>query len=331
MTAAPDTAPVVEEPIETDLPIIDAHHHLWPKDNWLQYDAQDYRRDIASGHNVIASVFAECRASYDLEADPALQAVGETRYVVADTAQPKSVSPRLAAGIVGWADLRRPSDAARTLDAHLEAGKGRFRGVRHNVLWHTQEAMVGQRQFPRHLLMDEEFRRGMAEVGKRGLTYDVWMFSEQLPELASAAAALPDLRIILDHCGGPVTPTTTEAARAEVFAQWRSVLPEVARRPNVAIKLGGLGMPQFGFAFSRRNPKPTSLELAEAWRPYIEFAIETFGTERCMFESNFPVDRGSGSYLQIWNAFKHITRSMSPAEKARLYGGTAQEIYRLEL
>jgi predicted TIM-barrel fold metal-dependent hydrolase len=320
--------------IDPDLPIVDAHHHLWPADSWRQYSAADFQRDIRSGHNVRATVFAECRANYDwANPDQAMIPVSEVAYIVSDSPtrlKDKKGEAYIGAGIVGWADLRLPpSDVGRTLDAEIAAGEGRFRGVRHNVVWHTHEDIVGPRQFPQQLLLDAGFRAGLHEVARRDLSYDVWMFHHQLPELAATAKALPELTIILDHLGGPVSPVATADARAEVFTNWRKTLKQVAEQPNVMLKIGGLGMPSFGFGVSHARPRPDTAAVAEMWRPYVEYAIETFGTKRCMFESNFPVDRASLDYRSIWNVYKTITSALSSSEKLDLYHDNAMKIYRL--
>ena len=330
-----DTVPGPEI-VEPELPIIDAHHHLWPVDSWRQYSVADFAHDIRTGHNVRATVFAECRANYDWTTpDAAMIPVGEVEYLIADspTRPPGSANPPyVAAGIVGWADLRSaPRDVARTLEAELAAGEGRFRGVRHNAVWHPNEDIVGPRQFPPHLLLDKGFRAGLQEVAARGLSYDVWMFSHQLPDIADLAGEFPHLTIILDHLGGPVSPIARPEARAAVFALWRKNLKQVAALPNVMLKLGGIGMPAFGFGFSHRQPRPGIPEAAELWRPYFETAIETFGVQRCMFESNFPVDRASLDYRSIWNVYKTITKGYSASEKQALYHDNAARIYRLTL
>ena len=333
--AAPAHSPAsTAEVIEPDLPIVDAHHHLWPPGSWRQYSASDLHRDIGSGHNIRATVFAECRANYDWEnPDRAMVPVTEVEYIVSDSPT-RSIDAKkeayIGAGIVGWADLRLPpADVGRTLEAEIAAGDGRFRGVRHNVVWHQHEDIVGPRQFPPQLLLDAGFRAGLREVARRNLSYDVWMFHHQLPELAATARALPELTIILDHLGGPVSPLATAAARAEVFENWRKTLKQVAELPNVMLKIGGLGMPAFGFGVSHTRPRPDTAAVAAMWRPYVEYAIETFGSKRCMFESNFPVDRASLDYRSIWNAYKTITAALSPSEKLDLYYNNATKIYRL--
>jgi predicted TIM-barrel fold metal-dependent hydrolase len=117
--------------------------------------------------------------------------------------------------------------------------------------------------------------------------------------------------------------------RSEVFADWRRAIRQLATCPNVTVKLGGLAMLVAGFAFHERPIPPSSQELAEAWRPYMDACIEDFGASRCMFESNFPVDKAMCSYPVLWNAFKRIAADASPAEKALLFHDVAARVYRL--
>jgi predicted TIM-barrel fold metal-dependent hydrolase len=322
-----------EQALEPELPIIDAHHHIWPEGSPVgDYGVGDFRAEVATGHKVVATVFAECMA-YDAEGgDEALRPVRETEWVVRSCPRPTSPGrPFIAAGIVGWADLRQPSLAARTLEAHVEAGQGRFSGVRHHAVWHEHEEIIGPRKYPRHLLLDPTFRQGLKEVAARALTYDVWMFSDQLPELAATADAFPGLAIILDHMGGPVTPVAGPEARREVFDRWRVGLAEVARRPNVHLKVGGMGMHWFGFAYEQLPSRPTGEVLAELWRPYFDVALEAFGPQRCMAETNFPPDKHGYSYVANLNALKILSGGYSAAERANLFFGTAQRVYRVKL
>lgn len=319
-----------EEIIDPDLPIVDAHHHLWPSGYWIPYDRSALETDLDRGHRITATVFVECMTSFSDDADPALRPVGETRFVVDNTSVDNTGGRRLAAGIVAWADLMQPAEAARTLDAHLEAGNGRLRGVRFNVVWHdvhSAAAHAGRVTTP-HMLLDVRYRAGLREVARRNLTYDVWLYHPQLHELAETVDEVPDLTFVLDHLGGPVPEQATPASRADVFDEWRRGLAEVARRPNVVLKVGGVGMPIYGFGF-QDGERPDSDALAAAWRPYVEVAIETFGPERCMFESNFPVDKQSFSYDSLWNAFKRLTSGYSADERTALFSGTASRVYRL--
>jgi L-fuconolactonase len=316
-----------ESVLDPDLPIVDAHHHLWPSGYRIPYDLAAMTADLGRGHNIVATVFVECMTSFRTDGDDALKPVGETDFVVQATKE-----STVASGIVGWADLMRPRDVGRTLDGHIEAGCGRFRGVRFNVVWHeahSSTAHAGRATVPQ-MLLDENYRAGLREVARRGLTYDVWLYHPQLGELADTLDALPDLSFIVNHLGGPVPDEATPASRAAVFEHWQRGLVDIAQRPNVVLKVGGVGMPIYGFGFTDAA-RPTSPELAAAWRPYVEAAIDALGTDRCMFESNFPVDKQSFSYDSLWNAYKLLTAGYSQDERSMLFAGTAARVYRLNI
>jgi predicted TIM-barrel fold metal-dependent hydrolase len=319
-----------EEVLDSDLPIVDPHHHLWPPGYRIPYDLAALEADFRRGHNVEATVFMECMTSFRPDGDEALRPVGETEFVVGAAGPRTSAGTDVAAGIVGWADLMKPDEAARTLDGHVEAGGDRFRGVRFNVVWHDRHSSTAHAGRPTeaHMLLDGRFRAGLREVARRGLTYDVWLYHPQLAELAATLDAVPELTFIVNHLGGPVPDEATPEARAEIFGDWQRNLNDVARRPNVVLKIGGMGMPVYGFGYDVTG-RPGSTALANAWRPSVEAAIEAFGAERCMFESNFPVDKQSFSYDSLWNAFKMLTTGCSPQERAMLFAGTARRVYRL--
>jgi predicted TIM-barrel fold metal-dependent hydrolase len=319
-----------EDVLDPELPIVDPHHHLWPTGYRIPYDSAALHADLARGHNVEATVFVECMTSFRPDGDEALRPVGETEFVLRDcpTVAPGDATG-VAAGIVGWADLTRPDDVGRTLDGHLEAGQERFKGVRFNVVWHERHAHHAGREVPRHFLLDDDYRRGLREVERRGLTYDVWLFHAQLPELADTIGAFPDLTFVVNHLGGPVPEEQTPESRAAIFDEWRRNLADIAQRPNAVLKVGGVGMPVYGFGLDKPT-RPRSTELADAWKPSVETAIELFGPDRCMFESNFPVDKQSFSYDALWNAFKLLSAGYSPDERALLFSGTARRVYRLD-
>jgi predicted TIM-barrel fold metal-dependent hydrolase len=149
--------------------------------------------------------------------------------------------------------------------------------------------------------------------------------------LTDLARAFPNSKIVLDHVGGPLAIRGYASKRDEVFASWVPSIKALARCPNVYVKLGGLGMRIGGFGFHEQPDPPSSELLATAWRPYIETCIEAFGASRAMFESNFPVDKGSYSYPVFWNACKRLAKSASDSEKADLFAGTAARFYRLDL
>jgi len=321
-------ARTTEAPIDPDLPIVDPHHHLWTHVE-PPYLLDELRADTGSGHNVVATVFVECGWSWDrTAADPVMIPVPEVA-AVAELARRSDTTPgaRIAA-IVGHADLRHGAAAGRALDALAEAGDGRFVGIRHATAWDADPAIPNHRTDPAPGLMDDPtFRAGFAEVARRGLTYDNWLYHPQIPELTRLARDFPDTRIVCDHLGGPLGVRSYAGRRDEVHAGTRASLAELARCENVVVKLGGIGMSVLGDGWYRRDAPPSSEELAAAWGPLVRFCIDTFGPDRCMFESNFPVDRESCSYVVLWNAFKRMAAGVSPDERAALFAGTARHVY----
>jgi predicted TIM-barrel fold metal-dependent hydrolase len=316
-----------EDVLEPALPIVDAHHHFYDRPGW-RYLMDEYVADTRSGHAVRASVYMQALTRYRASGPEELKPVGETEYVAEVTA---TADPQVAAGIVGFADLRLGDAARDVLEAHLEAGRGRFRGVRHLTTWDADASLANPlTAAPKGLLLDSSFRAGLAQLAPLGLTYDAWLFFPQLPELIDTARASPDTTIVVDHCGGIVRIGAYEDRRDEVFERWSASMRELARLPNVHVKLGGLGMRINGFAFDKGETPPSSQVLAQTWKPWIETCIEAFGADRCMFESNFPVDKGSYSYVIGWNAFKRLTAGCSAGERQALFEGTATRVYRLD-
>ena len=235
---------------------------------------------------------------------------------------------RLCEGIIGYADLLLGDDVQPVLEALIAAGNGRFRGIRYGATWDSGSAGYGRTFAPPHLMLDAKFRRGFARLGPLGLSFDAWLFYPQLPDLIDLLQAFPDTEVILDHAGG-ILGIPPHIQRDEVFSIWRSHIRRLARFPNLSVKIGGFGMLYCGWDFHVRDIPPSSAELSSAWRPYVETCIEAFGSERCMFESNFPVDKQSCGYGVLWNAFKRVTQGCSTAQKAALYHDTAARVYRL--
>jgi L-fuconolactonase len=298
---------------------------------------KEFLADIATGHNIRASVFVQCDAMYRADGERDLAPVGETEFVNGVAAMSASGgygSTRICAGIVGFAELRLGEQVDAVLEAHLRAGGDRFKGIRGRSVWDRDPTIKGSSQdFPEGLLLDAGFRRGYARLSRYGLSFDAWLFHPQIPELADLAGKFPDTQVVLDHVGAPLAIGAYAGKGDEVFSDWRRNMTELARRPNVSVKLGGLAMHLFGFDLdvAHRAIPASSEELATLWRPYIETCIEIFGADRCMFESNFPVDKRGVSYAVIWNAFKRLASGCSAAEKAALFKDTACRVYRLTL
>jgi predicted TIM-barrel fold metal-dependent hydrolase len=317
-----------ETAIDPLLPIVDAHHHLWTHVE-PPYLLDELRADTGSGHNVTETVFIECGWAWDRDAaDPVMVPVPETAAVAELARRSDDGAGARIAAIVGHADLRHGADAGRALDALREAGDGRFAGIRHATAWDADPAIPNHRTDPVDGLMDDDdWRAGFAELARRGLTYDAWLYHPQIPELVHLARDFPDVQMVCDHLGGPLGVRSYAGRRAEVLAATRSSLRELAACPNVALKLGGIGMATMGDGWHRRERPPSSVELADAWGDLVRWCVETFGADRCMFESNFPVDRLSCSYVVLWNGFKRMVSDASDDEKAALFAGTARRVY----
>jgi L-fuconolactonase len=312
----------MEEALDPDLPIVDPHHHLW-KHPTNTYMMDELRSDTGSGHNVVNTVFVECGSGYRTDEPESMSFVGETEFVVG--ADPDG----FIAGIVGRADLSSP-DIDDVLAAHVAAGQGRFRGIRHASAHDpSPDIRESHTKPPAGLLGQDDFRRGMAALGRAGLRFDAWLFHPQIPELTDLARALPDVPIVLDHLGGPLGIGPYAGRRDEVMAAWERSMTDVAGCENVTLKLGGIGMPIYGMAFHKQDGGASSEELADTWGGPIRWCIERFGVDRCMFESNFPVDKASCSYAVLFNAFKRMVADASPSEKSALFRDTAVRAYGL--
>jgi predicted TIM-barrel fold metal-dependent hydrolase len=322
-----------EEIIEPDLPIVDPHHHLVDRPETGRYLLPELLADTASGHNITATVYLEWLSMYRAQGAVELRPVGEVEFangVAAIAASGTDGNTRVCAGIVGHADLTLGAPVEKVLEAMIQAGGGRFRGIRFITALHPAQAAWGSAVVrPEGLLMNPRLREGFARLAPLALSFDAWMYHTQLGELVDLARAFPETQIVLDHVGGPIGLGPYAGKRDEVLAAWSARIRELATCPNVHIKLGGLGMRMFGFTHHLGDLPPSSEELATAWRPYIETCIAAFGPERAMFESNFPVDKGSCSYHVLWNALKRITAGCSAAEKTALFSGTATKFYLL--
>ncbi|HEV7635952.1 MAG TPA: amidohydrolase family protein [Bradyrhizobium sp.] len=322
-----------EDIIDPERPIVDPHHHLWDRGG-QRYLIDELASDIASGHNIIATVYVEARSMYRAKGPEALRPVGEVEFANGAAAMSASGGygpAAICAGIVGHANLLLGDAARAVLEAEIAAGQGRFRGIRHSSAWDADPNVAHMyASRPKGLLLDSTFRRGFACLAPLDLSFDAWLFHPQIGELTDLARAFPDTQIVLDHCGGPLGIGSYANRREEILPVWKASIAEIAKCPNVRVKLGGLAMRLLGYDFHERPEPPSSEEAAAAWRPYIETCIEAFGPERCMFESNFPPDKGQCSYQVIFNAFKRIAAQYSEAEKTALFSKTATDFYRLK-
>ena len=341
--------------LDPTLPIVDPHHHLWDRPLQMLHDLpesdhgfmdilhkvpryllDELLADLTSGHNVRGTIYMECGAMYRASGPEDSRCVGETEFVngiAAMTASGIYGDVRACAGIVGHVDLRIGAAAEGVLRAHMAAAPERFRGIRHSAAYDADPNVLGPLagRNKEGLYRDAAFRAGFAALGKLGLSFDAWLLEPQLPDLIDLARAFPGTTIVLDHVGTPLGIGRYEGQREARFGNWRDNINTLAKCANVVVKVGGLPMPFGGWRKRWDGPATPYETLAEQWKPYVETCIAAFGADRCMFESNFPVDHFGCDYIALWNAFKHVAKQYSAAEKTALFSGTAQRVYNVTL
>jgi L-fuconolactonase len=327
---------VLEPVLEPELAIVDPHHHLYDDPaRGSRYLLPDLLGDLGQGHRVTHTVYVEAYSSmWRAHGPEAMRPVGEIEFAtgVGAVTDSGTYGPcRVAAAIVGHADLMLGDAVGPVLEEQLAAGRGRLRGIRYQLAY--DPGVIGRyikHRSPPDRLADEQFHRGFAQLAPRGLHFETWLFHHQLRDLATLAKDFPGTTVVLNHAGGLAGVEQFRERRGEALAEWRAGLSALAALDNVVVKIGGLGMPVFGFGFEQGARPATSDELLPAWQPLIDECIDRFGPGRCMFESNFPVDRQSCGYLALWNTFKRATAARSPADRERLFAGTARRVYRLD-
>ena len=330
-----DWLALTQEPtLEPEIAICDPHHHFWDfrsaRIPYQRYLLHELVADFDCGHNVRSTVFIEARAMYRPAGPVEMRPVGEVEFVQGLAAASASglYGPcRAAAAIVGHADLKLADRVAPVLEALRAASPNRFRGIRHTVTWDPHPEVENREK--EGVLATAEYRAGARVLARMGLSLDTGVCFPQLPELAEFARAVPDLMIILNHLGGLNRIGPYGNRDDEVLATWRSGIAAVAKCPNVSLKLGGIGMPRVGFDWHTRDKPIGSEELAASMAPLVSYCIEQFGPERCMFESNFPVDKVSFSHHVLFNAFKRFSKDHSASERAALFHDTAVGVYRI--
>ena len=320
---------IQEDIIDPGQRIIDPHHHLWRRPGW-DYLLGDLRKDTGSGHKVEKTVFVECGAEYLSTGPEHLKPLGETKFVAGQAALSAQDSGSEIAAIIAHADLTLGDRLEQVLTAHADIAEGRFRGIRHAGAHaeHPEVLSIAGRA-PAGLYQDPAFREGVALLGKQGYSYDTWHYHYQNQDFCALARAVPETTMILDHFGTPLGVGPYASQKQQIFEQWKQDIREISKCANVVAKLGGLAMPDNGFGWHTAPKPPGSDEFVAVQKPYYLHAIECFGPDRCMFESNFPVDKVSSSYTVLWNSFKRITEDFSDRDKAALFRDTAVGTYRL--
>ncbi len=324
------TSPAPPEAVlEPELPICDAHHHLWRRSGHGAgpYLLEDLQADTGTGHNVLRTVFVECHAEYRKEGPEHLRPVGEVEFVAAAAEASAASGGSEIAGIVGHADLTLGAAVAEVLEAQEDAGRGRFRGVRFNTAFDEQP--MGNNSARATIMGEDAFRAGVRRLASMGYSYDAMCFHTQLGELADLARACSEVTIVANHFGIPIAGGPYRGREAETRALWRTGITDLATCPNVVMKLGALVRPLSGERWDKRGRTASSAEVVAAWGDEVRWCIDAFGPSRCLFESNFPVDKPCVGYVELWNAFKLLAAEHSPAEKLDLFHNTAARAYRL--
>jgi L-fuconolactonase len=324
---------VRETVLEPECAIVDPHHHLW---TWpFRYEMPETLADFSSSHTVRATVHVEAHGHYYPDGPEHLRPVGETAYIAAVAEEADRLAgPKLCAGIVGHVDVMRGAAVEEVLDAHIQEGRGRFRGIRVNLYWIMSIADPWVPSDTSSLLDRKPIAEALGRLARRRLSCDLVAFHSNLPDVARTAAAYEDTIFIVNHLGAPMTPEAA-GGQEDLTQSWRKNIDELARRPNVRIKLGGWTNPMLSrsipaaAALKNVDEAPSSQRIAAAYRPYVEHCIDRFGPARCMFESNFPVDKSFARYATLWNAFKRLAEPYSREERAALLAGTAAATYRV--
>lgn len=319
-----------EEIIDPLREIIDCHHHLWNRPD-SRYMVDEFLRDAQDGHHVVQSIFIQCRTGYrhgTLDS-PALETTAIAHATHASQGQASPV--QVGAGIVGYADMRGGAGIAPLLDAHIQSGGDRFKGVRHIVAWADgPEFQVEGYPTAPGMMSSPEFEAALQQLAVRNLSFEAMVYHTQLDELAGVARTHADTRFVLNHIGLPLGIGAFSSRKEHAFADWRAGLRALAGCDNVYIKLGGMGMHMLGLALDSEPGPFASKRIADAYRPYVDECVSAVGANRCMFESNFPVDRRRCDYRTLWNAFKRIGSSYTEDEKHMLFSDTARRCYGLE-
>ncbi|MDC3107679.1 amidohydrolase family protein [Paracoccaceae bacterium] len=330
---------VREDIIDPGQRIIDPHHHLWPKTvkgssnvrrhRLYNYMLEDFWEDTSSGHNVTDSVYIECSEFFWSSEKEHFNPVGETEHMrgLAQFSQENTGETSIS-GIIGHANLLLGKDVDEVLERHIDIGGKFFKGIRHAGSWDPSDKINNSHHNPpKDMYLMKEFGEGIKALSVRGLVFEAWQYHHQIPQVTHLAKNNPDLLIILNHFSGPLGVASYATKKEEVYDKWKKDLCELSQYKNVYAKLGGLAMPINGFGFETNPNPPTSNDFLSFQRQFYFTTIDLFGPERCMFESNFPVDKYSVSYHVLWNAFKNLVKDFSKADKEHLFYKTASNVY----
>jgi L-fuconolactonase len=321
---------IADEPaLMPHLAIVEPHFHFRqysdPADPRPRYLVPNFLADIRqSGHRIVSSIFVECSIMYRPDGPAELRSLGETAFVRSLADQPNARGAGIASGMLVRIDLTQGERVREIAEMHQEVSGGRLRGVRDAISW-TDLPPFNTNPANRTKMESSAFRVGAVALARLGLPFDASVLHPQLAQLTELARAVPDLKIVVNHLGGPIGAGPDYRRMQDVFPDWRQAMRKLAEQPNVVMKLGGLGQ----FWENPPGANPGSMTLAASWRPWIETGIELFGIERCMFESNWPTNGPVGSLGNSYNAMKRIVAGYSLTDLRALFNLNASEIYKM--
>ena len=326
----------IEDPISPNIPIIDPHHHLWDV-GFGRYYIEELLEDInSSGHNILSTVYIMSSSNTKIYSKDGLEEFKPLKEIEFATSEGKRADlipnnkVKVNASIVGSVDLTYGNKLQPVLEKAVNISEGRLKGIRMLLASHIDPRISsGAVKSDLGLMLHPNFIEGAKCIQNANLSLDFWIYHTQLNEMEKIARSLPDLTIILNHIGGPIHLGEYEGKQAATHREWRSAMMRLSRIPNINVKLGGLGMAVNGAKFHNNKFPPNSVQLSDVWKPWIYETIDMFGFDRCMFESNFPVDKGSCSYGALWNAFKILAKDMSDDEINKLFSKNAAKIYKI--
>jgi L-fuconolactonase len=317
-----------EEILFPNLAIVDPHVHLWDKSGFA-YFARELLADVNDGHKVEKTIYVECHMGYNDDPREAFRPVGETKYVLEQIRKAPKTDHDLAAGILGCANLMLGADVRPVLEAHRAVGGKRFRGLRAHVAFHTHPE-VGYPDLSRYpktdIMRTNEFLAGVRCLHDLQLTLDIFALHTQIDDIIGLARKVPEMPILINHCGGPIGVGPYAIQSEQTFVEWSAALRRAAETPNLHIKLGGLGMARLGF---KGAPATTSDELVAKWKPHVRVCVDAFGPGRSIFASNFPVDKVAGSYRIVLNAYKKMLSDLAESDLEAIFAGNARRFYGL--
>ena len=294
------------------------------------YLPEDFQRDTAQ-HNVVAGVFTPYSWSFKSMTELA----NETQFVE-DLFNRRDERVKVELGaIVGNAHLENLTELDQLLKGH-KCASPKFRGIRDMIDW-NDDPMIHSHARRRDIHLDPAWLQGFERLAEHELFFDAFVYHEQLPIMDNLAKRFSDTQLILSHMGMPLGAMgpyasygKNAASRENTLKIWQEGIAKLAQNPNVVVKLTGLFLPALGWGFHQRNDTPNKDEIIEKLQPLVDFTIEQFGPDRCMFGSHFAPEKVSISYAMLYDVIKTMIKDRPIEEQIALLSGNARRVYNIQ-